>query len=390
MSLVQKNSDEIETLISEANTRLKAQNIGIIIDCKGSFLRLRGLFPKKPGSPDTGLTSQRISLKIRATASGVKAAEKQALKIRLSLDAGDFDWSSYSSKNSIITRNYANQTPRTISEWVSLFEVDYFQRRRTDQQTLTTWRTEYGMVFKRLPSEATLTSELLLQTILATPPDTKTRKRFCICLGAIAKFAGIPLDTGQLKGNYNPKRVAPRQIPDDQVIVEWYYKIPSAPWRWVYGMIATYGLRNHEVFRLDLEAFEGSHICTVLEGKTGNRRVWPFHLEWVEEFQLHFPQLPAVNLERSNASLGGDVSQMFRRVGINFPAYNLRHAWAIRTLEYGLQVSLAAQQMGHSQQVHSELYHHWITEKQHQRAFEQLLKRSDRPRPPVVNPDNPL
>jgi len=63
----------------------------------------------------------------------------------------------------------------------------------------------------------------------------------------------------------------------------------------------------------------------------------------------------------------------------------LRHRWAVRTLEYGLDISLAAQQMRHSVQVHSDIYHHWITEDVHRRAFNALMLRPDRPRPPKLD-----
>ncbi|WP_414574263.1 site-specific integrase [Nostoc sp. CCY 9925] len=347
----------------------------------GAWLRLRGTFPPKPGAKEDRPSRQRIYPGISATPEGVRIAEKEAFKVRLSLDEKNFDWQVYTRHH-----NHDIHLPSTVGEWILLFEEDYFNRRRKDQQTLTTWKTEYQAVFRRLPPDEPLNAEILRQTILTTPPDTKTRKRFCICLGALAKFAEVQVEVKTLKGDYNPKKVAPRQIPDDAVIVESFHQIPAAPWRWVYGMMATYGLRNHEVFRLDLEAFQNSHICTVIEGKTGSRRVWPFHPEWVTEFDLHDINFPAVDLSRSNASLGGGtVCHYFRKYKIPFAAYNLRHAWAIRTLEYGLEISLAAQQMGHSLKVHSDLYHHWISEKQHQRAFELLLKRSDRPRPPVVN-----
>ncbi|MBD2519938.1 site-specific integrase [Nostoc sp. FACHB-973] len=368
---------DIDTLITDANIRLKQQRISISIERHGAWLRLRGTFPPKPGAKDDRPKRQRIYPGISATPEGVRVAEKEAFKIRLSLDEKNFDWAIY-------TRHQDDHSPSTVGEWILLFEEDYFNRRRKDHQTLTTWRTEYQVVFRRLPTDQKLTPDILVQTILATAPDTKSRKRFCICLKALAKFVGVELDIKPLKGDYSPKRVAPRQIPDDEAIVENFYKISSPSWRWVYGMMATYGLRNHEVFRVDLDTFANSHICTVLEGKTGGRRVWPFHPEWVEGFELHSLEMPPLNLKRSNASLGGDVSQHFRRHGIDFAAYNLRHAWAIRTLEYGLENSLAAQQMGHSLEVHSELYHHWISEKQHQRAFELLLKRADRPRPPAI------
>ncbi|PHJ63759.1 integrase [Nostoc linckia z18] len=372
--------DKIDELISAANIRLKEQRISISIERHGAWLRLRGTFPPKPGAKQDRPSRQRIYPGISATPEGVRVAEKEAFKVRLSLDEKNFDWQVYTRHN-----NCDDRSPSTVGEWILLFEEDYFNRRRKDNQTLTTWRTEYRAVFRRLPPDEPLNAEVLRQAILATYPDTKTRRRFCICLGALARFARVELDITLLKGDYSPKRVTPRQIPDDETILENFYKISNPSWRWVYGMMACYGLRNHEVFRVDLEAFANSHICTVLEGKTGSRRVWPFHPEWVEEFDLHGLQVPPLNLERSNASLGGDVSQHFRRQSIDFAAYNLRHAWAIRTLEYGLENSLAAQQMGHSLEVHSELYHHWISEKQHQRAFELLLKRADRPKPPSVN-----
>lgn len=86
---------------------------------------------------------------------------------------------------------------------------------------------------------------------------------------------------------------------------------------------------------------------------------------------------------RNNSDFGERLSHYFRRwAKLPFPPYNLRHCWAVRTLEFGLDVSLAAAQMGHSVQVHTELYHHWISDRHHQRAFDLLMGREDRPAPP--------
>jgi len=66
--------------------------------------------------------------------------------------------------------------------------------------------------------------------------------------------------------------------------------------------------------------------------------------------------VPEVTARRSS-DLGERLSHYFRRwAKIPFPPYDLRHCWAVRTLEFGLDVSLAAAQMGHSVQVHTELY----------------------------------
>ncbi|GAX39741.1 integrase family protein [Tolypothrix sp. NIES-4075] len=167
--------------------------------------------------------------------------------------------------------------------------------------------------------------------------------------------------------------------------IQYFYQIEDEAWRWVYGMLATYGLRNHEVFRLDFGAIaRGDYIVNVGENsKTGARRVWPCYPEWFSQFNLQEVTLPKVNLDRPNADIGHAVTLWFHR-HIPFQPYDLRHCWAVRTLEFGLDVSLAAQQMGHSAQIHTELYHHWINERHHQRAFELMMHRSERPTPPVV------
>ncbi len=146
-------------------------------------------------------------------------------------------------------------------------------------------------------------------------------------------------------------------------------------------MLATYGLRPHEAFNLSIDDMP---IATVLDGKTGARQVWACFPEWVEQFDLLNGMRPTA-AAKNNTYLGAKVNKFFKRVGIPFQPYDLRHAWAIRTLEFGLDISLAAQQMGHSVQVHSTTYHQWITHRHHQRAYEALMMRSDRPKPPSID-----
>jgi integrase len=94
--------------------------------------------------------------------------------------------------------------------------------------------------------------------------------------------------------------------------------------------------------------------------------------------------LPAINRDRPNSAIGESCSRYFNGLKLPFHLYDMRHRWAIRTLEIGLDISLAAQQMGHSVQMHSETYHHWISEDVHQRAFDALMLKSDRPKAPEI------
>ncbi|MBH8577443.1 site-specific integrase [Nostocaceae cyanobacterium CENA369] len=367
----------IEQRIKEANGRLRSNNYGVSIELVGGRLYLRATLPPKLKSIKTDWHQQRISI-APANTEGVKVAEKEAKILRIRLDTKTFDWADYA--------QFAVNAVPTIGRWIEDFEKDYFQRRAKNFKSESTWKVEYASVFKILDSNSQLTADILKTAILSTAPDTRTRKRFCLTLGALAKFSGIDFDPSPYSGSYSPKSRKARDLPTDKLIVDWYYKIKDSKWQWVYGLLATYGLRNHEVFFLDLaELRSGNKILTVLEGKTGYRRIWPFHPEWFDQFGLQNVKIPEINRDRSNSNIGGTVSQRLRRnEGLPFKVYDLRHCWAIRTLEYEIDISLAAQQMGHSLSVHSNLYHTWIQARHHQRAFDLAISKSNRPMPPKI------
>jgi integrase len=284
-----------------------------------------------------------------------------------------------------------------VGELIGRFEEAYFQRRARTPKSETTWK-DYAKVFKLLPAHEELSCEMLIRVILETEPDTRTRQRFCMVLARLATFAGLEFDAKPYQGSYSPKRVVPRNLPTDEEIAAWRERIDHPGWKWAYGMMSCYGLRNHEVFLVDPHSLkEAPGIVTLLDdkevtassgkvnqfgGKTGARRIWPCYPEWWEQWNLGEVILPQVTA-RNNSDFGERLSHYFRRwAKIPFPPYSLRHCWAVRTLEFGLDVSLAAAQMGHSVNVHTELYHHWITERHHQRAFDLIMTRRDRPTPP--------
>lgn len=363
--------------LAQANGRLKAAKIGVKILQAGHRLCLRATFPPRPGSQKDQPYQQRLYLGYHANPTGLQLAEQEARVVGTLLEKKEFSWEPYLTT--------ASDTPQICQDWITQFEADYFSKRDRTPKTETTWKGDYLKVLRKLQPDQPLSRELMQALILETRPDTKSRKRTCMVLGAFAKFAGIEFDPSPLSGNYSPRRASPRDLPEDRVILDWFYKIKNPAWRWVYGMMATYGLRNHEVFRLDLEELQrGNPVVSVLEDtKTGSRRVWACYPEWFTDFQLSQVKLPNVNVNRPNDKVGHSVTEYLGGL-LPFAPYNLRHCWAIRTLEFGLPVELAAQQMGHSVAVHTETYHAWITDRHHQRAYEVLMMRSDRPRPPGV------
>jgi integrase len=366
---------DIGEKIKQANERLKAAHVGVSILRSGDRLYLQATLPPKPGNERTKPYQQKISLHLYANPAALAQAEKEARKVGALVACREFDWKKY-----LVA---TDPEPEKIRDWVRRFEENYFLRRSDNPKSRTTWRTDYSDVFRQLPQEQVLTPTRLITAIAGTKPDSRTRKRYCIALGALAKFAGLDFDAKPYKGRYSPKHASPRDLPTDDLIAQTFFNIPAGDWRWAYGMLAVYGLRPHELFYLDFANLGSTDWISLLDGKTGPRRIWPIYPEWIELFELREFRLPKVT-GRDSKGLGNRVSHAFKRLQVPFRPYDLRHCWAIRALEFGLDISLAAQQMGHSAQVHSELYHHWITDSHHQKAFEALMRRSDRPLPPQV------
>jgi hypothetical protein len=369
------------TTIEIINERLKAAKIGVYILPRGNRLSLRGTLPPKTRLGETKPSQRTIALHIYNSPAGLKGAKKKALEVGGLLASGEFDWSDWEDWD-----DTPELSKYAVSEWVQRFETDYFSKRARTPKSGTTWKTDFKQPFGQLPPDELLTEDLLLQSILTTQPDTRDRLRRCTALGRLAKFAGLEVNTTALRGNYSPKRVTPRNLPTDKEISEWRDRIPNPQWQYAFGLMACYGLRNHELFHIDLEKLRNSPVLNLTEdndggGKTGARRVWACYPEWWDKWHLwDVSLLPQVTGD-SNAALGGRVTNALKRYGFSKP-YNLRHAWAVRTIEFDIPVELAAQQMGHSVSVHSETYHAWISEGVHQRAFDRALQRPDRPLPP--------
>ena len=369
----------LKGLIVDANMRLKNQNLNVKIFQKGSKLYIRGYLPIKSG--EAGLERQDLSLGFTASLVGLHLAEAEAIKIAVSVNAGIFSWEPY------IRTKKTNYKPKkknkTIKQWVEEFEENYFNKRARNDKSELTWTKDYYNIFKKLDFDKQLTAKIIEKTILTkTQPDTRMRQRCCMVLNALCKFAELDVNVNQWSGNYSLKKAKPRNIPDDKSISSAIKSVDNAEWQWAIALLATYGLRNHEIFLIDFNSLErGNYIIKVNSGKTNFRRVCPIYPEWINEFDLFNVRIPDINLNRANDKLGASVSQYFRR-NLPFKAYDLRHAWAIRSLLFGLDVSLAAQMMGHSLKIHTDTYQHWINEKHYQEAFQRLMSRPDRPLPP--------
>ncbi len=267
----------------------------------------------------------------------------------------------------------------TQEEQLLSFEEAFFKdpRRRRNPKARNTWDGAYKPYLNRLRiSKGSLTSKKLMKVLQSYEDGSRSRQQCGTALKALAEHLGIdlPKDWSAESGGYGMNKSSLRSLPSDEQIVEVWSSIPREDYRNAYALMATYGLRNHEVFMSDLGE---DNVLRVIEGtKTGEHLVWPFNPEWVERFNIH----PRMVLPQTTATtpkpLGRRISEQFNRYGLPFKPYDLRHAWAVRTCLVGLADTVAARMMGHSVQVHTNTYHHWITRRDQQQAVDAALNRT--------------
>ncbi len=114
------------------------------------------------------------------------------------------------------------------------------------------------------------------------------------------------------------------------------------------------------------------------------RRIYPYYRKWIEQFGLRNAELPKLT-GRNNKERGGKVSVAFKKAEVGFVPYDLRHAWAIRLIAFGVPISIAAKMMDHSVQVHGETYEAWIPPDFNEQMFETSYKNPQRLEPPKVD-----
>lgn len=376
----------IDQRLAQTNQRLKLAQMGLQIERRGQKLNLRGTLPPRPDSSQIKPHQQRLPLGLPATPAGLKQAEQEVKLVAAQLIQNQFDWRQY-----LHGLGLGRLDRLQLPQQIQAFEQQFFaqpQRQTKPASTQTTWETAYAPYLRKLLAIAQANPRLsLAEAIYATVRSHAVNSRSCqVCCTALAAFASflnleLPIDLKTLAGGYSTSRTQARELPSDELILATWEQIPNLDWRCVYGLMATYGLRNHEVFFCDCSALtkgEPEAIVRVLNTtKTGEHEVWPFAPEWVEQFQLRHLSLPRIQTDLSQTTLqriGQCVTVQFRRYGLPFSPYDLRHAWAVRTIHFGLPDTVAAKMMGHSVAIHTRTYHQWLTRRDQQQAVEAALR----------------
>lgn len=350
--------------LKAVNDRLEAACIKLRVRSKGNSLYLRGTFPKKPGD-GIGRKQYDIALHLPANKNGLSEAEQEAHGLAKLLKNELFKWEDY--------LNPKQKTDeKTIAQLLPEFKAEYFRTHRRIKEA--TWDNTWACTLRKLPSEATLTESILLAVVLSTEEDSRNREVTCQRLQHLAKFAGLMIDLEPYIGEYEPE---PRDLPDDEAILEWRDKIPNPAWQWAYGSMAAFGIRPHEVFAC--EPIDEVTLKVHGNTKTGTRITRAIHPEWAEKWNLIEMNAPQTT-QTNNRLRGQLVSHQFGsdRYNVPFRPYDLRHAYAIRaSVAKGLPISTSATMMGHSPDVHQRVYHRWLSDAQNEKVYRSLILKQD-------------
>jgi integrase len=361
------NSDrarlEKEQAIAQINARLELGAVPVRVYLKGkNALVLQATLPKKSGQGE-GRKQYCLSLGIAANSDGLKRIEAEAQRLGSLMTLGRFSWSLYMDE----VEPEVGKEPRAIAEWIEAFKIHHAQRYKIQERT---WHDSWQVTLGKLPQQCELNEAAILAVIEQTEPHTRIRELTVQRLQALIRFMDFPLDLKPYQGDYNQQSLQPRELPSDELIMEWRDKIPNKGWRDVFGLIATFGIRPHEAFFC---RFVDEYKLEVMNGKTCRRIARAIHPDWVQEWSLQSFVLPNVK-GRVFRDYGQRCSLQFRRYKVPFVPYDLRHAWAIRaTVVKRLPYSVSAKAMGHSIQVHTNTYHRWISEMVGDKVYDDLV-----------------
>jgi integrase len=352
------------------------------IQSNGGYLRIA--LPKHLYSGQR----QYLSLGLADTPENRIKAQAKQLKIQEDIYYNDFDITlkkyrpGYKNKvNTSNTQGEGQVEQFTLKQMLDQFEGRYFRTRKKNRQSQRTFDHHKDMVIRAFNFEKNLDCYLskksIDQAIELTDAGSHLRKDTVSSLRVFLKCFKFDyeFESGITKG-YEPQE---RKLPTDKEIIEGWHKIQvencshsrhrgnTESWGWIMAVIATYGLRPHEVLAIDYEkSFKQPDYPlyideSLTEGtKTGSRVVYPMPKEWVEIFDIANPKTCYLEKFKNHSvdlnKFANSFAERMRYKNVGFQPYDLRHSYAIRGRKLGFNIDNLAKWMGHSLKEHTQTY----------------------------------
>jgi integrase len=331
----------IDAALGEINTRLKAGGHRVRIERRHATLVLRATLPER-GDPRQR-RQQRIALGDSAAFESLHRAERAALELSHQLRQGEFSWAAWDARpeSELTVEGFRTATRRV------------FESR---PRSAASWGTKWQPALNKLPPSGALTGADLERVVRRMPENSAGRQVtgsiYAMVLDALQmSSAGVR----KAASGYSRSAVRRREVPSEAEIEDLMDRLGPPHWYWTVGVVATFGLRPHEVADCVVHP-DGT--CEIGDNtKTGHRIAWANPERWFEKFKLgaeqHRPKQEKRRIYKS-------CNQYLRSVGSPIKLYDLRHAYAIRLLMKGVPPELGSRLMGHSMAVHTQTYQRWV------------------------------
>ncbi len=404
-------SHHVKRLVEEANDRLRQigrQGKRATIVAKKTSLTLQFTFNDGEGRSQKQVGLGAISLSQK----GIQEAERIAEMVTHQLVAGTFTWDWF---NALIGKDTSEKTQLlTCKEMLEVYKKHYFRQKKGIKSIENSWYSRCRHIEETLANEDSfLSSSLIWQIINRSENNSDTRRKMLNGLAGFLKhfnnndFKSI---VKQCKEDNNPKSQK-RNVPTDDQIIGVYktgfltfpecqkrYFERHSRWQFLFGLLATYGLRVHEAWNIAnwdkpvilkdgdwvavdvdddadvLEEHKGDEVivpaildpsnteyilCIKHNTKTGYRMVMPLcptgH-DWIKEFNLLQPlnlpdiknPLKRVGKNKTSFACSGSVCRWFKSHKYGFKPHDLRHAYNIRGHHLGINPKALSDSSGHS------------------------------------------
>ncbi|MBF2003931.1 MAG: site-specific integrase [Chlorogloeopsis fritschii C42_A2020_084] len=386
--------------LEKVNLRLKSAKTKVTIRESNGSLQLRATLPIKPGDKDTRRTGRKqynLSLNIPANLDGLKTAEEEAYELGKLIARKTFEWN-----DKYLAKEAIKKDLKTIGELLETFAEEYFKTHKRTTKSEHTFFYYFSRTQRYTNPQDLATAENLISSIERIDKEW-ARYNAARAISAFCQTFNIAIDLS--KYSRMPDRNS-RNIPTDAEILSGINKFEEylntrgsqvnqdvkdswQLWRWTYGMLAVFGLRPREIFiNPDIDWWlspENADLTWKVhkDCKTGERQALPLHKEWIDEFDLRNPkylEMLATAISKKDKSNHADITALtqrvswwFRKIGLDFKPYDLRHAWAIRAHILGIPIKAAADNLGHSVQVHTQTYQRWFSLDMRKLAINQAL-----------------
>jgi integrase len=328
-----------------------------------------------------------LNLGLIDTADNWTLAEGKLQEIQRDINYDEFDFTldkyRHDSKKPANNTNDSQAENLTFGEMLNAFEKKYFYKHKSTRKSQNTVAQYQGFIRRAFRVKEHfdfhLTKEDIDEAIYSTKAGSSNRIRTVVALQAFFecfKFK-YEFESGITSG-YQPKK---RVLPTEAEIEDAWYKMKieskgchkeyignAESWGWIFAVIATYGLRPHEVLAIDYEkSFQDSEFSIYINEKitggtkTGSRIVYPLPWEWVNFFDIANPKTKYLDesreiLHKTIRTLADRFGERLNNKGINFNAYDLRHAYAIRGRKLGYESDVLAKWMGHTLDEQTQTY----------------------------------